>query len=225
VSSNKLAPNDEYRLIYAGEELRSLKSARQSIRESAELEWSQRVDAEKKRLQPRRKKRDDPPVEWLQDLRSELFTKYKINDLDEQVKAAENVRLKKLSELSCLVEFSCDQVCMHRNEVSFVDSYRSVGWGAAKYAKAQLLPMYSLLQSLGFELHIREVFGYLSHLDGYALWSNCVDWMYDAAKHRLTWEIISKAIGRTVNPQVLYPFLTNDLVDSHYATGGSGVQV
>lgn len=129
MSSNKLAPNDEYRLIYAGEELRSLKSARQSIRESAELEWHQRVDAEKKRLQPRRKKRDDPPVEWLQDLRSELFTKYKINDLDEQVKAAENVRLKKLSELSCLVEFSCDQVCMHRNEVSFVDSYRSVGWG------------------------------------------------------------------------------------------------
>jgi len=223
---SKPGVNRQYQQCFEGPALETFRQLRKEHRELAQLEFTLRQDAEQRKRQPKAKKSFKPlPAEWIDTLRDELLVKYNIAEDDKHLRTLEQEREENLERLAPDVVFDSDPFNWYRNATSHTGTYRSQGYGMHSYAKAALKPMLVWLKELGFVAEIRWKVQ-LSSCKGrydcgdigqYELWSNAPDWQFDAAQRRLTFETASKAMGRTVNPQVFNPFLTTELVQKHYA--------
>lgn len=202
--------NELYREAFEGAALDAALVERRENRIAAQAEWSERCEAEQKRRQPRARKKFKPlDEEWLAELRRELFAKYDVDAVENRCTELRDEREKRLAELAPQVEIGPAGDAAVRVKTSSTSTYRSQTQ-PHHYAKAALKPLEAVLTAHGVPCHIRLV-GY-----DYELWAECPAWMADAAERTLTWETISKAIGRTTNPKVLFPFLPYELLDQHF---------
>jgi len=99
---------------------------------------------------------------------------------------------------------------MHMISECRESTYRSQGWGAAKYARAYLRPLEEKLDSFGFETRVDEV------AVTFQLFANCEDWMADCVRRQITFADISLSVGRTINVCALYPGLHHSFLEKHY---------
>jgi hypothetical protein len=216
--------NEQYKRAYEAVEYNKFLDKSRARRKAAQNEFSERIAAEQKRRQPRRRKNFDPlPDNWVDALRDELLVKCGY-ELDERVKdKMRTERDETLERLAPQVTFFGD-FAWWIVSYSSTSSYSSQGYGMHSYAKAAVKPLAAMLDSLGIITSIRwkmlyKGTGRFSCGDGgdYQLWANCPEWMADAAKHLITFETISKAVGRATNVCALYPGLPVDYLDKHYA--------
>lgn len=224
--------NERYAEAYEAVEFNRFLDERRERRRDAQAEFSERIEAEQKKRQPRRRVNFDPlSDEWIAALRDELLVKYNCEDDDATAKRMREGREVLLEGLAPHVEFIGEPLRWWKVDSSSTSTYRSQGYGMHGYAKAALKPMREWLRHLGLVAEIRwrmrfKGTGPYNCGDGgdYELWANCPEWMADAAKRQLTFDFASKAMGRTVNPQVFNPFLPHEMVDRHYAQAGAGAE-
>lgn len=173
-------------------------------------------DAQKKR-QPKKRANFAPlPDGELKDIRDHFLGSalYKeIGRLEAEINQEKENHQKILYKLAPLVKAEPEQ-CMHMLKSSSSHGYSSQGYGATTYAKGVLVPYQDRLESLGFEVHIREVnyqpgrgtFGCTSAT--YELWANCPAWMFDAISRCLSMEdAVASWKRRAINPLVYNPYL------------------
>lgn len=162
------------------------------------------VQAEHKRLYPRRKKFN--PGNVPEEFRTERFNHYK--PLVEAYMKWESRWDKKLSRM--LYDLAPTIELIPTGELQRVKScplanYRSQGWGASKYAKGFLETDYLALLKRGFQAELRFT-GEESWNQSWELWANCEPWQLDCLSRCLNWDdVIDMCKQGTVNPLALYP--------------------
>ena len=175
----------------------------------AEAEWNTRIDAEKKRLKPKGKRKANVEVsdEFLSALRVELLAKYNIEAIETRREHIRKARKALMLDLLGELDFTPDPECWHRVQVSSAYGYGSQTQPEL-YAKGSLYPLMDQLHRLGFETHLR--FANNNH----ELWANCPPWLADAADRKTTIiDAIRSWKGRSVNPHVYWPLLSHNIAD------------
>ena len=191
--------NEAYRRRYE-DDGQQLRDEYREVRRQANLDWDARIASERKKR--KLKKKDELPQEFIEDLRHELYAKYKIPHWEERVDQAQKEREAKLTELAEQVDFHEDPTAMYAVKTSSTRSYSSQGYGASRYAKGVLIPLKEKLESLGISTHITRV------KETYILWAACPEWVADAADRLITikeWLAANERAG--CNSRVYNPFL------------------
>jgi len=207
--------NQQYEKAYLGEEVKQLRKTYSDVCRVALETWDSQLLAERKKRQPRRRKNFDPlPTEWLATLRQSLFERHKIPERQEEIKVKGEEAEQLMEKLASDVRFVGDD-----NQWWVVYSCSTSTYGSQTqphfYAKSACKPLEAQLHSLGLtaEIHYQQHYKYGGD---YQLWANCPPWMADAAKRQLTWDTVSKAVGRTANVCALYPGLPVSALEDHY---------
>ena len=112
-----------------------------------------------------------------------------------------------LQRMARKVEFINDPDAHHVAKRAFLAKYKAHRYGKKfphRYARAELLPLRKFLSLKGIDTNVE----YVNNLEAYDLWVDCEPWMVDAATHLIDLSFISRAIGRSLNLRVIYPFLS-----------------
>jgi hypothetical protein len=194
-----------------------------AMRKELQTQCNERLFAEKKKRQPRKRVHFDTlPEEVSQaivdDIKSSAMF-LEVERLDGEVKKEKEIRESLLNTMARSVEMVPDQTCSYRLRTVSSGSYGSQGYGAMKYARGALEPLLDMLEGHGFTARIllsnhrtaTGSFG-INHCD-YALWSNCPPWMFDAANRCLSLHDWADSLKRRcVNPLVYNAFLPDSCV-------------
>jgi hypothetical protein len=199
------------------DEYKSLHDMRKQLQDQCD----ERLHAERKKRQPRKRVHFDPLPEdvvkaIVDDIKSSpMFLE--VERLEAEVEREKTEREKYLDFAAGKIGMEPDPNAMHRLQGSTSLSYGSQGYGAMKYARGVLEPLLDMLEGHGFDAHIQSTnhrrgtgtFA-IDHCD-YELWANCPDWMFDAAHRGLSLaDAVASMKRRCINPLVYNPFLPDD---------------
>lgn len=219
-----MTTNDQYREAFEAVDYHRFAKEVWDRRTAVENEYRELCVAEQKRRQPKKKKNfADLPEEWYEPLRQELLLKCRYAEDEATIKKMKEDRQKLLAELADSVELIGDPLNWWKVETSCTSTY-STQTCPGKYAKAIIQPLHDYLNSKGLIAEIRWSLWFTAQgrystgdTGEYQVWANCPLWMADAAERQITWEFMSRSMGRTVNLKVYNPFMSDALLDKHFA--------
>lgn len=192
----------DYERWFAGEELLATLGKLEAARDVARKDWDARIDAELKHRFPRKRDRKflNLDAAWVEELRASILAEHRIEELENEVRLARNERREMLNELAGGVEF-VPQGELIRLQSAWISTYRSQTQPEL-YARGELEPVRARLDALGFCVEVRP-----DDYDGFVLWADCPEWMFDAITRALTMEEARDAWHRFgVNVKVYWPY-------------------
>jgi hypothetical protein len=200
--------NDEYKSLH-------------SMRKQLQDQCDERIHAEHKKRQPRKRVHFD---ELPEGVAKAIVDDIKASPMYVELERLEAEVDQERKERDGYLDFASDKIKMEPNpnamnwlKTSSSCSYGSQGYGAMKYAKGVLEPLLDMLLAHGFEAHIRQTNHHrgmgafaIDHCE-YELWANCPPWMFDAAHRCLSLaDSIASLKRRCINPLVYNPFLPDE---------------
>lgn len=215
-------PNITYYNTYASTEVNTLRSQRISLRKQMQKEYDDQILLVRKEL--KLKKKDKIPENEVRKLKKEIFEKYQIDSLNNQIKELEESRILTLFELAKNVVFSADPLFWNIVKRSHTSTY-STQPDSFNYAKASLLPLRDKLRTYGIQTKLKfhdwkMKISNQNHFNTgrfgtFKLTANCPRWMADAAEKLISLTEFSRSVYPS-NLKVLLPFISHEQLDRHF---------
>jgi hypothetical protein len=200
-----------------------------TLREQAQAYYTELFEAAqraaKKALKTRKRGTVPLPEEQIESMRQAVFNRFPraegIYDEITKVREARKDTLNKLADKTKLSPKKGQPLQRVKSSSTYeFSSQTQPGF----YALARLRPLAWKLAQLGFQHECRTV--RKEYGTDYELWSDAELWQADCADRQVTIKEALNAIGRTVNPMVVFSnFFPYEWADRHYAESGPGFQI
>jgi hypothetical protein len=210
-------------------EIDALVAEARTMREQAQAYYTELFEAAqreaKKALKTRRRGTVTLPEGQIEIMRQAVFNRFpRVEGVYDEIRKVRELRSGKLYELADRTTLKPKK----GREPQCVKSTSTYAFSSqtqpAFYALATLRPLAWKLDQLGFYHECRTAYGEVNAV--YALWSNAELWQADCADRQITIHEALNAMGRTVNPMVVFSnFFPQAWADRHYAESGPGFKM